>query len=216
MSLASVLCCAAAALADPLALYQQAVAAREERDFPRFLERTQQLAEWAPMNPPMRFLHAEALAASGKPQQALAELRWLAANGYHYAFWDRSTFASVSAERDVETLRATTSRNGQPAGTITRLIRADIDLNAEGIDVLEGGWIAGSMTDGSLHRIEPSGATTLVWRETEPSRRALGVRNDSQRKVVWACSNGAGRSRAALAAPARLAADRSRPALPHA
>ncbi len=190
MTLASLLCCAAAALADPLALYQQAIAAREQRDFQRFLERTQQLAEWAPMNPPMRFLHAEALAASGKPQQALAELRWLATNGYHYAFWDRSTFASLSAERDVEALRARTTRNGQPSGKITRLIRADADLNAEGIDVVEGGWIAGSMTDGSLHRIEPSGTTTVVWRETEPSRRALGVRNDPERKVVWACSTG--------------------------
>ena len=41
MSLASLLCCIAGVLADPMALYQQAVAAREQRDLQRFLENTQ-------------------------------------------------------------------------------------------------------------------------------------------------------------------------------
>lgn len=186
MSLVSLFCCAAVALADPLALYQQALAAREQRDSQRFLEHTQQLREWAPTNPPMRFLHAEALAMSGRKQEALADLEWLAANGYAYAFWDRDTFAALSSDA----LRARTTRNGQPSGKIARQIRADADLNAEGIDALDGAWIAGSMKDGSLYRIDASGATTVVWRETEPSRRMLGVRNDPGRKVVWACSTG--------------------------
>jgi hypothetical protein len=30
----------------------------------------------------------------------------------------------------------------------------------------------------------------VLWRETEPSRRMLGVRNDTERKIVWACSIG--------------------------
>ena len=52
------------------------------------------------------------------------------------------------------------------------------------------GWIVGSMKDGSLHRVDASGTTTMMWRESEPSRRMLGVRNDPTRKVVWACSTG--------------------------
>lgn len=190
MSLVSFFCCTAVVLADPLAVYQQALAAREQRDSIEFLERTHQLEQWAPMSPPMRFLHAEALALSGYKAEAVADLEWLAKNGYAYAFWERSTFEPLASERGVEGLRARTTRNSQPSGKIARLIRADADLNAEGIDVLDGGWIAGSMQDGSLYRIEASGATTLVWRESEASRRMLGVRNDPGRKVVWACSTG--------------------------
>ena len=46
------------------------------------------------------------------------------------------------------------------------------------------------MANGSLYRVERTGTATVAWRETEPSRRMLGVRNDAQRKVVWACSTG--------------------------
>jgi hypothetical protein len=55
--------------------------------------------------------------------------------------------------RKASALRAATTRNGQPSGRIARLIRADIELNGEGIDAFDGGWIAGSMTTGHLHRI---------------------------------------------------------------
>lgn len=181
---------AAAALADPMALYDQALEARQQGDAQRFLQLTQQLTDWAPTNPPLRFLHAEALALSGRTAPALEELRWLSDHGYTYAFWERSSFASLPAGAATTALREATARNGQPSGQIARLIRADIDLNGEGIDAFDGGWIVGSMTTGNLHRIEASGATTVLWRETEPSRRMLGVRNDAERKIVWACSTG--------------------------
>jgi hypothetical protein len=181
---------AAAALADPMALYDQALAARQHGDAQRFLQLTQQLTDWAPTNPPLRFLHAEALAMSGRTAPALEGLRWLASHGYTYAFWERSSFASLPVDAATTALRDATARNGQPSGKIARLVRADIDLNGEGIDAFDGGWIAGSMTTGNLHRIEPSGATTVLWRETEPARRMLGVRNDAGRKIVWACSTG--------------------------
>jgi hypothetical protein len=181
---------AAAALADPMALYDQALAARQQGDAQRFLQATEKLAEWAPTNPPLRFLRAEALAMSGRTAPALADLRWLADHGYHYAFWERTSFASLAAGAATTALRAATIRNGEPSGKIARLIRADIELSGEGIDAFEGGWIAGSMTTGHLHRIETSGATSVLWRETEPSRRMLGVRNDAGRKIVWACSTG--------------------------
>ena len=186
MSLVSLLCCAAVTLADPMAVYQQAIAAREQRDSKRFLDQMQLLREWAPTNPPLRFLHAEALAMSGHKERALADLQWLASNGYAYAFWERSTFALLSDD----SLRARTTRNGEPSGKIVRIINADTDLNAEGIEVFGEAWIAGSMKDGSLYRVEASGATQALWRETEPSRRLLGIRNDAERKVVWACSTG--------------------------
>lgn len=181
---------AAAALADPMALYDQALDARKQSDAQRYLQLTDQLIDWAPTNPPLRFLHAEALAMSGRTAQALTELRWLATHGYYYAFWERGTLASLPANPETTALREATTRNGQPTGKIARLIRTDIDLNGEGIDAFDGGWIAGSMTTGHLHRIDASGATTVLWRETEPSRRILGVRNDADRRIVWACSTG--------------------------
>jgi hypothetical protein len=180
---------AAATLADPMALYEQAVEARKQGDAQRFLQVTGQLTDWAPMNPPLRFLHAEALSMSGSTAPALTELRWLATHGYSYAFWERSSFGSLPANPETTALRETTARNGQPSGKIARLIRADTDLNGEGIAAFEGNWIVGSAT-GNLHRIEASGATTVLWRETEPARRMLGVRNDPAHKVVWACSTG--------------------------
>jgi len=181
---------AAATLADPMALYDQALEARKQGDAQRYLQMTDQLTEWAPTNPPLRFLHAEALAMSGRTAPALAELSWLATHGYAYAFWERGTLASLPTTPATTALREATARNGQPSGKIARLIRTDIDLNGEGIDAFEGGWIAGSMTTGHLHRIDASGATSVLWRETEPSRRILGVRNDAAHKIVWACSTG--------------------------
>jgi hypothetical protein len=183
--------CAAATLAEPMALYDQAVDARKDRDAPRFVQLTSQLIEYAPRSPPLHFLHAEALAMSGRAAPALAELRWLATNGYDYAFWERDSFASLPAG-ETAVLRTTMTRNGEPAGKIGRIVRLDRDdLDPEGIDTLGQDWIAGSMTNGSLYRIDRSGATTLLWQETAPGRRMFGVRRDPQRNLVWACSNGA-------------------------
>jgi hypothetical protein len=181
---------AAVALADPMALYDQALDARKQGDAQRYRQLTDQLVDWAPTNPPLRFLHAEALAMSGRTAPALAELRWLAAHGYSYAFWERGTLTTLPANPETTALREATARNGQPSGKIAHVIRTDMDLNGEGIDAFDGGWIAGSMTTGNLHRIDASGATTVLWRETEPSRRLLGVRHDAGHKVVWACSSG--------------------------
>jgi sugar lactone lactonase YvrE len=182
---------AATVLAEPMALYDQALQARQQHDVPRFLELTRQLTDWAPANPPLRFLHAEALAMSGRTGPAIVELRWLATHGYHYAFWERDSFASLPADPATTALREATTRNGQPSGLLAQVIRIDpADLDAEGIDAVGSEWILGSMANGSLYRVDRAGTATQVWRETEPSRRMLGVRNDAARKVVWACSTG--------------------------
>ena len=181
---------AAAALADPMALYRQAIEAREQRDAQRFVATTGELAEWAPTNPTLRFLHAEALTLGDRTAPALVELRWLARHGYHYAFWERSTFATLPVDSATRTLRETTTRNGQPSGRIARTIRLDpADLDPEGIAALGSEWILGS-ANGSLYRVARTGATKQLWRETQSSRRLLGVRPDSQQNAVWACSTG--------------------------
>jgi len=181
---------AATVLADPMAIYDQALDARKNRDAQRFTELTWQLIEYAPRSPPLRFLKAEALAMSGRPGPALAELRALARDGYHYAFWERDSFASLPAG-DTAALRAAIAKNGEPAGKISRIVQLDRnDLDPEGIDALGQDWIVGSMANGSLYRVDRAGVTTLLWQETEAKRRLFGVRHDPQRKLVWACSNG--------------------------
>ena len=179
---------AAAALADPMAIYDQALEARKARDAQRFLQLTGQLTQWAPTNPALHFLHAEALALSGRTVPALGELRWLATHGYHYAFWERDTFKTLPADGETATLREAITKNGKPAGQVARLVRLEpADLDAEGIDAMGSGWIVGSMANGSLYRVG-SGTTSLLWRETEPRRSLFGVRHDPQRNLVWACS----------------------------
>lgn len=191
MSLRLLVFCAAAALADPMDLYDQAIDAREHRDVPRFVQTTGQLVEWAPTSPPLRFLHAEALALSGRTAPALVELRWLATHGYHYAFWEGRNFASLPVAPELTALREATTRNGQPSGRIAQIIRIDPpDLDAEGVDALGSDWIVGSMANGSLYRVARSGVTTMLWSETEWRRRLFGVRHDPERNIVWACSNG--------------------------
>ena len=181
---------AATVLADPLALYDQALEARNRRDAPRFMDLTSQLLQYAPRSPPLRFLRAEAFAMSGRTGPAREELRALARDGYHYAFWERDSFASLPAS-ETAALRAATTRNGEPAGKISRIVRLDrTDLDPEGIGALGQDWIVGSMANGSLYRVDRSGVTTLLWQETEPKRRLFGVRHDPQRNLVWACSNG--------------------------
>jgi hypothetical protein len=182
---------AAAALADPMAIYDQALDARKDRDAQRFVQLSGQLIEYAPTSPPLRFLHAEAFAMSGRTAQALAELHWLADQGYHYAFWERDSFAGLPAGAETAALRAAMTRNGAPVGRLSRVVRLDRDdLDPEGIDAIGQGWIIGSMADGSAYRVSASGATTLLWREPAAGRRLFGVRHDPQRNLVWACSNG--------------------------
>jgi hypothetical protein len=182
--------CAAAALADPMAIYDQAVDARKNRDTQRFMRLTAQLVEYAPTSPPLHFLQAEAFAMSGRTGPALAELRWLATNGYHYAFWERDSFAGLPLG-ETAALRAAMTKNGEPAGRISRVVRLDRDdLDPEGIDAFGQDWIVGSMANGSLYRVDRAGAATLLWREPEAGRRLFGVRHDPQRNLVWACSNG--------------------------
>jgi hypothetical protein len=193
MILRLLLLCAASALADPMAIYQQALDARKARDAQGFLQLTGQLTQWAPTNPTLHFLHAEALALSGRNAPALGELRWLATHGYHYAFWERDTFEKLPANAETTVLREAITKNGKPAGQIAHLIRLNpADLDAEGIDAMPSGWIIGSMANGNLYRVDRSGATTQLWRETEPGRRLFGVRHDAQRNLVWACSGGPG------------------------
>lgn len=180
---------AAAALADPMAIYDQALEARKARDAQRFLQLTGQLTQWAPTNPALHFLHAEALALSGRTAPALGELRWLATHGYHYAFWERDTFRTLPADGEPAALREAITNNGKPTGRVARLVRLDpAALDAEGIDAMGSGWIVGSMANGSLYRVERSGATSPLWRESEPRRSLFGVRHDPQRNLVWACS----------------------------
>ncbi|HKQ15356.1 MAG TPA: hypothetical protein VJT80_18105 [Steroidobacteraceae bacterium] len=182
--------CAAAALADPMAIYDQAIGARKDRNAQRFLQLTEQLLEYAPASPPLRFMHAEALAMSGRTEPALAELHWLATSGYDYAFWERDSFAGLPAD-ETAALRTAMTKFGAPKGKIARIVRLDRDgLDAEGIDALGQDWIVGSMTNGSLYRVDRTGATTLLWQETEAGRRLFGVRYDPLRNLVWACSNG--------------------------
>jgi len=83
------------------------------------------------------------------------------------------------------------TKNGVPAGRIARVIRLDRDdLDPEGIATIGQEWILGSMANGSLYRVNASGATRLIWREPAAKRRVFGVRHDPQRDLVWACSNG--------------------------
>jgi len=182
---------AAAALADPMAIYDQALDARKARDAQRFVQATSQLLEYAPTSPPLHFLNAEAFAMSGRIGPALAELHWLADRGYHYPFWERDSFASLPVVDETAALRAAMTENGVPSGKIARVVRLDRDdLDAEGIDSIGQDWIVGSMVNGSLYRVNRGGASTLVWREQEAGRRLFGVRHDPQRNLVWACSNG--------------------------
>lgn len=181
---------AATVLADPLAIYDQALDARKNRDAQRFTELTRQLIEYAPRSPPLRYLRAEAFAMSGRTAPAREELRALARDGYHYAFWERDSFASLPAS-ETAALRAAITKNGEPAGKISRIVQLDRnDLDPEGIDALGQDWIVGSMANGSLYRVDRAGVTTLLWQETEAKRRLFGVRHDPQRNLVWACSNG--------------------------
>ena len=182
---------AAAALADPMAIYDQALDARKERDARRFLQLTGQLIEYAPASPPLHFLHAEAFALSGRAEPAIAELHWLAERGYHYPFWERDSFARLPAGAETAALRASMTKNGEPTGKFSRVVRLDrADLDPEGIDAIGQDWVVGSMANGSLYRVDRAGATTLVWQEPAPGRRLFGVRYDPRRNLVWACSNG--------------------------
>src|SRR6185369_17150904 len=190
MILQALVLCAAAAVADPIAIYDEAVAARKDRDATRLLQLTGQLIEYALASPLLRFLHAEALALSGQTQPALVELRWLADHGYDYAFWERDSFASLRVS-ETASLRAAMTKNGAPAGRIARVVNLDrTDLDPEGIAALGQDWIVGSMANGSLYRVNRAGATTVLWHETEAGRRVFGVRHDPQRNLLWACSNG--------------------------
>lgn len=173
-----------------MTIYRQALEARRQGELQRFLQLSQQLIGWAPMNPGLRFLYAEALAQTGQTASANTELRWLADRGYHYPFWDRMAFDKLRSTSEFDKIRNAMLQNAQPLGTTERTTPTDVaGLVAEGIDAVADGWLLGSLTDGSVYRMDHSGATTLLWRETAKERQALGLRYDSSKNIVWVCSN---------------------------
>src|SRR4051794_34303867 len=167
--------CAAGVLADPIVIYDQAIDARKNRDAQRFLQLTRQLVEYSPASPGLHFLYAESLAMSTDTASTLVELRWLATSGYSYEFWDRDSFAKLPSS-EAAALRAAMAKNGEPAGRVAHSHRLDRDdLDPEGIAAIGQDWIIGSMTNGSLYRVDRTGATTLLWQESEAGRRLFGV-----------------------------------------
>lgn len=174
---------------DPMTTYRQALEARSDKPH-RFLQLSQQLIGWAPLNPGLRFLYAEALAKNGQTAPSSAELRSLADRGYYYPFWERPAFDKLRPASELDAIRNVMQQNAQTLGTIERTISTDVaGLVAEGIDAAADSWLLGSLADGSVYRMERSGVTKLLWRETAKARQALGLRYDTNKNVVWVCSN---------------------------
>ena len=171
---------AAAALADPMAIYDQALDARQARDAQRFLQLTGQLTEWAPTNPALHFLHAEALALSGRTAPALDELRWLATHGYHYAFWERDTFENLPAGAETAALRAAITKNGSARRTNRARSSASIlpiSMRRESMRWGRTGSSARWRTAVSIASTAPARRRSCGARP-KPRRSLFGVRHD--------------------------------------
>ena len=145
------------------------------------------------------------------------KLRWLATHGYHYAFWERNTFANArpptrNSGPARRTQRATANRPAKIArddphrsmrrsnARRHRCARCGLDHRLDG-------------KRQSAIESSASGTATVAWRESEPSRRMLGVRNDAHTQGRVGVLDRTERARTALGAPAHLAAAERRPAL---
>ena len=183
--------------------YQAAVRAYEARDLAGFLEHARKAQQLRPDHGGVNLALASALALTGDTTGALRALGHFAALGYAADLSADSDFVSLRGSAAYAELARRLARNREPVVTSRPAFElADSALLTEGIahDARERVFYVGSVHQAKILRVTPGGAVADFATVGEGRWAPLGLRVDTQRRVLWVAATALPQSRGYLPA----------------
>lgn len=144
-------------------------------------------------HPGFRIRFARANARVGHMEAALAELAWLAEQGFGYSIMEDQAFARIRSNPRFIRSAKKMAANNQPSGIqVVQAIALDRPgLVPEGFthDVARQRWILGSLATPSVYSVSYDGEVSVLWTDPRPDRQTLGLSISQDRNAVYVCSN---------------------------
>lgn len=183
---------------DPLTrsrdLYQQAIAAYNDKDHGEYLRTVREIDALRPNHPRVVYMLAGAFALNGDGDAAVATLDRLADLGLVAEPEKDDDFAPV---RDSEAFAAVLGRfadNARPVGRSATAftVPGQHDFIPEGVayDPLTGNYYLGSVYKRAIVEVRPEEARAFgAWERGDGLWSVFALRVDPARRVLWACSS---------------------------
>ncbi len=183
---------------DPLTqsreLYQQAIAAYNDKDYGGYLLTVREIDALRPNHPRVVYMLAAAHALNGDGDAAVATLDRLADMGLVAEPAEDTDFGAV---RDTESFAAVLGRfaaNARPVGRSENVftVPGQHDFIPEGVayDPLAGNYYLGSIYKRAIIEVRPEEARAFgAWERGDGLWSVFALRVDPARRVLWACSS---------------------------
>ena len=175
-------------------LYQQAIAAYNDKDYGEYLRSVREIDALRPNHPRVVYMLAGAFALNGDGDAAVATLDRLADLGLVAEPAEDDDFAPV---RDSDAFVAVLDKfaaNGRPVGRSTEAftVPGQHDFIPEGVayDPLTGNYYLGSVYKRAIIEVRPEEARAFgAWERGDGLWSVFALRVDPVRRVLWACSS---------------------------
>jgi sugar lactone lactonase YvrE len=172
-------------------LYNAAVAAADTSDYAAYGDKMKQALALAPGHPALMRHVARAMAAQGRPDEAVAWLRRVVAAGADLGLADDEYFAPLRGREDFQRLLEEVELHRQPLGKATLAYSLEPrDMLPEGIayDPEEDCFYVGSIRYGKIFRVSRAGRSS-EFAAPEGMEGVLGLRVDARRRQLWAVAS---------------------------
>ena len=183
---------------DPLArsrdLYQQAVAAYNDKDYGAYLRTVSEIDALRPNHPRVVYMLAGALALNGDGDGAVTALKRLAGLGLVAEPEEDEDFAAIRDSEAFAQVLAMFAANARPVGRSTTAftVPGQLDFIPEGVahDPLTGNYYLGSIYKRAIIEVRPEEARAFgAWERGDGLWSVFALRVDPVRRILWACSS---------------------------
>lgn len=177
-------------------LYGKTQEARQKKDFKLFIQLSEKLMARSSGNSSIRYQYARALAANGKSEEALSQLKIIARMGGAPPAAADEEFRSLSENAEFRSILADFEHNRQAAGkSDVACVIHEKKLIPEGIayDPVAKKYYMGSLYERKILQIDPGGKARDFARSKQDGLwGVLGLEVDAPRRQLWAMTANGG------------------------
>ena len=182
------------ALARSRDMYQEAIAAYNEKDYGTYLRVMRDIDALRPNHPRVVYMLAGAWALGGNGDEAVAALERLAAMGLIADPSEDADFASIRDSAGFAAVLERFDANARPLGnSVTAVtVPGQKDFIPEGVayDALTGNFYVGSVYKRAIVEVRPEEARSFgAWERGDGLWSVFALRVDPVRRVLWVCSS---------------------------